>query len=103
MKTKSTVTPAPRPELATSGPEAWADALDRRDGAWWDDLAARLLVLIGGVSAILFIGAIFLFGGFWGFWGVFFAVPLATFVRSIVRVLQQRRLELPEAAETESG
>ncbi len=40
-----------------------ADALDRRDAAWWSDFAARTLVSLGGVSAILFIAAIFLFIG----------------------------------------
>jgi len=53
--------PAPRPTLASDRSQAWADALDKRDRAWGLDLAARLLVLLGGVSAILFIGAIFLF------------------------------------------
>ena len=38
-------------------------ALDRRDWAWWSDFFARGLVSLGGVSAILFIGAIFLFIG----------------------------------------
>ena len=28
--------------------------------------------------------AIFLFGGLWGFWGVFFAIPLAVIVKSII-------------------
>ena len=61
MKKKSTLTPAPGPQLATSREPDWADALDRRDRSWGLDLAARILVLLGGVSAILFIGAIFLF------------------------------------------
>ena len=61
MKKKSTLTPTPRPQLVQTHEPAWADALDRRDRAWALDLAARLLVLVGGISAILFIGAIFLF------------------------------------------
>ena len=28
--------------------------------------------------------AILVFGGFWGFWGVFFAIPLATLVQAIL-------------------
>jgi len=28
--------------------------------------------------------AILFFGGFWGFWGVFFAIPLATAVKAIL-------------------
>ena len=35
--------------------------LDRRDRSWWFDFAARVAVLAGGVSAILFIVAIFVF------------------------------------------
>lgn len=27
--------------------------------------------------------AIFIFGGLWGFWGVFFSIPLATFIRTL--------------------
>ena len=30
--------------------------------------------------------AIFVFGGIWGFWGVFFAIPLATLVKAILNV-----------------
>lgn len=43
-----------------SGP-AWATTLDRRDRGWWVDFAMRGLVFVGGVSAILFIVAIFVF------------------------------------------
>jgi len=31
------------------------------------------------------IAAILFFGGIWGFWGVFFAIPLATFIKAIIR------------------
>lgn len=30
--------------------------------------------------------AILVFGALWGFWGVFFAIPLATFVRAVINV-----------------
>ena len=36
-------------------------ALDRRDRAWWLDFAARVLVFVGGISAIVFIAAIVVF------------------------------------------
>ena len=29
--------------------------------------------------------AVLVFGGFWGFWGIFFAIPLATVVQSILK------------------
>jgi len=34
---------------------------------------------------IAIITAVLLFGGIWGFWGVFFAIPLATFIKAIIR------------------
>lgn len=39
----------------------WATTLDRRDRGWWVDFTMRGLVFVGGVSAILFIVAIFVF------------------------------------------
>lgn len=41
------------------GQPAWAAALDTRNRAWWNDFAMRGVVLAGGMSAILFIVAIF--------------------------------------------
>lgn len=61
MQTKPSPAPGPKPRLAPARGPSRADALDRRDGAWRLDMLARVLVLIGGISAILFIGAIFLF------------------------------------------
>ena len=51
----------PGPKLATADAGRWAHALDKRDAAWKIDMLARVLVLVGGVSALLFIAAIFLF------------------------------------------
>jgi putative permease len=34
---------------------------------------------------IAIIAAVLVFGGIWGFWGVFFAIPLATFIKAIIR------------------
>lgn len=34
---------------------------------------------------ISIITAILVFGGLWGFWGVFFAIPLATFIKAVIR------------------
>jgi putative permease len=31
------------------------------------------------------LAAVLVFGGIWGFWGVFFAIPLATFLKAIMR------------------
>lgn len=34
---------------------------------------------------IAIIAAVLMFGGIWGFWGVFFAIPLATFIKALIR------------------
>lgn len=46
---------------------------------------------------IAIIVAILVFGGLWGFWGVFFAIPLATLVNAVMRAWPNRR-ELPARA-----
>ena len=37
-----------------------------------------------GPKPILIICAVLLFGGLWGFWGVFFAIPLATLFKAVI-------------------
>ncbi len=34
---------------------------------------------------VAIIAAVLVFGGLWGFWGVFFAIPLATVIQAILR------------------
>ena len=41
---------------------------------------------------IAIIVAILMFGGIWGFWGVFFAIPLATLVKVLITVWPRSRL-----------
>jgi putative permease len=38
--------------------------------------------------------AVLVFGGFWGFWGVLFAIPLATLVQAVIRAWMIRSREL---------
>ena len=52
---------------STDPAPAWAERLDRRDRTWWFDTIARYVVLAGGLSAILFIVAIFVFIASQGF------------------------------------
>ena len=40
---------------------------------------------------IAIIVAILVFGGLWGFWGVFFAIPLATLVNAVLRAWPSRK------------
>ena len=35
---------------------------------------------------VVIILSVLIFGGLWGFWGVFFAIPLATVVRAVIDV-----------------
>ncbi|MFG1497144.1 AI-2E family transporter [Saccharospirillum sp. HFRX-1] len=52
-------------------------------------------VNLNPVSIII---AVLVFGGLWGFWGVFFAIPLATFVKAIFNAWPQH----PASPELES-
>ena len=48
---------------------------------------------------IAIIVAVLVFGGVWGFWGVFFAIPLATVVQAVLKAwptLKRRSLKLPD-------
>jgi len=49
------------------------------------------------IHPIAIIVAVLLFGGLWGFWGVFFAIPLATFVQALIMAWPR-----PAEAETSS-
>ena len=60
-------------------------------------------ILFGDVvklHPIAIIAAILIFGGLWGFWGVFFAIPLATLVKALIYVWPTRKVQSEtEAAE----
>lgn len=43
---------------------------------------------------VVIIIAVLLFGGLWGLWGVFFAIPLATLVKAVVNAWPKRNIEL---------
>ncbi len=46
--------------------------------------------------------AVLVFGGIWGFWGVFFAIPLATLVNAVLRAWPRARRD-EEAAQSDVG
>lgn len=54
-------------------------------------LAPLLLSEVTNLHPIAIIAAILLFGGIWGFWGVFFAIPLATLVNAVITAWPTRR------------
>lgn len=38
--------------------------------------------------------AVLIFGGLWGFWGVFFAIPLATLIKAVIKALPSNKTEI---------
>jgi putative permease len=44
---------------------------------------------------VTIIVAVILFGGMWGFWGIFFAIPLATLVKAVLNAWPSNN-EFPE-------
>jgi len=42
--------------------------------------------------------AVILFGGLWGFWGVFFAIPLATLVKAVLNAWETGQQEVAEVS-----
>lgn len=47
-------------------------------------LTPLLFSKTSNLDALSILTAILIFGGLWGFWGVFFAIPLATFIKTII-------------------
>lgn len=54
-------------------------------------LVPLLLSGIVNLHPLAIILGILIFGGLWGFWGVLFAIPLATVVNAIIKVWLQKR------------
>lgn len=50
---------------------------------------------------IAIIAAVLVFGGIWGFWGVFFAIPLATFLKAIINAWPDRYASKPGEEEND--
>ncbi len=48
-------------------------------------LAPLLFSEVVDLHPVAIIVAILIFGGLWGFWGVFFAIPLATLIQAVLR------------------
>ncbi|HEY7906138.1 MAG TPA: AI-2E family transporter [Wenzhouxiangella sp.] len=78
---------------------------------WWVMVAYAVIQILDGnvLVPILFsevvslhpvaiITAILIFGGIWGFWGVFFAIPLATVVNAVLRAWPRALSEEHESA-----
>ena len=48
-------------------------------------LVPLLFSEVVNLHPVAIIVAILVFGGLWGFWGVFFAIPLATLVQAVLK------------------
>ena len=46
---------------------------------------------------VIIVISVLFFGGIWGFWGLFFAIPLATFIKAIINSWPKNPLENPNS------
>jgi len=58
-------------------------------------LVPLLFSEVVNLHPVAIIIAVLVFGGLWGFWGVFFAIPLATLVKAVLRVWPRPAQPLP--------
>lgn len=61
-------------------------------------LVPLLFSEVVNMHPIAIIVAVLVFGGLWGFWGVFFAIPLATLVQAVMKAWPRKVPELPAPA-----
>ena len=54
-------------------------------------LAPLLLSEVVNLHPVAIIAAVLIFGGLWGFWGLIFAVPLATLVHAVIKAFVNRK------------
>ncbi len=47
------------------------------------------------MHAVAIVLAVLVFGGLWGFWGVFFAIPLATLVKAVLNAWPEAKVDQP--------
>ncbi|MEN8174622.1 MAG: AI-2E family transporter, partial [Pseudomonadota bacterium] len=57
-------------------------------------LVPLLFSEVVALHPVAIIVAILVFGGLWGFWGVFFAIPLATLVKAVISAWPKREPEV---------
>ncbi|MDG1164713.1 MAG: AI-2E family transporter, partial [Porticoccaceae bacterium] len=64
-------------------------------------LVPLLFSEVVNLHPIAIIVAVLLFGGIWGFWGVFFAIPLATLVKAVYNAWPRKAIVSEEDRVTE--
>ena len=60
-------------------------------------LVPLLFSEVVNLHPVAIILAILVFGGIWGFWGIFFAIPLATLVKAVLNAWPRQEKEAEEA------
>lgn len=58
-------------------------------------LVALLFSEVVNLHPVAIMVSVLVFGGMWGFWGVFFAIPLATLVQALLKTWAQHRKKEP--------
>jgi putative permease len=66
-------------------------------------LAPLLLAGVVNIHPVAIITAIMLFGGLWGFWGLVFAVPLATLIHAVLKAWFVKKQEFETEVPQECG
>jgi putative permease len=64
-------------------------------------LVPLLFSEVVNLHPIAIIVSILLFGGLWGFWGVFFAIPLATLVQAVLKAWPVFEVSTTEPSESD--
>ncbi len=62
-------------------------------------LVPLLFSEVVNLHPVAIIVAVLVFGGMWGLWGVFFAIPLATLVKAVLTAWPSTRTDQRESAE----
>ncbi|MGQ4275698.1 AI-2E family transporter [Pseudidiomarina sp. E22-M8] len=55
------------------------------------------------LNPVYIIAAVLIFGGLWGFWGVFFAIPLASLVKAVITALSSNEPIAPQYESKSAG
>jgi putative permease len=63
-------------------------------------LVPLLFSEVVNLHPVAIILAILVFGGLWGFWGIFFAIPLATLVKAVLNAWPRKQKNTEEPAES---
>ena len=64
-------------------------------------LVPLLFSEVVNLHPVAIILAILFFGGLWGFWGIFFAIPLATFVKAVLNAWPRKKEDAEQPEETQ--